>query len=336
MTFGLFDVRLDGWDIGYGAEFQADFEGALDERDVLDLDVERPAHAWMPVAPATVAAPRTLVFIDGVRRLDARLVVRSGDITCYGAFGSYAVGAVIAEPGRKARVGEPIIVRHLIYGSGQLPEAPVHVGKALDYLPLSTPDVEPDGPLTALQIAMRRAEAELAVSGAFEIDRVSGAPSAGAPVVVCDGPLQEASASSLAPAQDVVGLIKRVYKLYLPITLRGVLGRLQPGERTPVFRIGTEDPRSRLAWFLRLAAPGRAESELSGLVRLEVDAARGVRYACQLADEMATRLPAFAPSRARDPRAPQNLLPIGALEQHLRHRLGDPRLIHRKIAEAIA
>jgi hypothetical protein len=56
----------------------------------------------------------------------------------------------------------------------------------------------------------------------------------------------------------------------------------------------------------------------------------------QLADETATRLPAFVPSRARDPRAPQNLLPIGALEQHLRHRLGDARLIRRKIAQLIA
>ena len=34
----------------------------------------------------------------------------------------------------------------------------------------------------------------------------------------------------------------------------------------------------------------------------------------------------------RDPRAPQNLVPIGALEQHLRRGLGDARLIHRRLA----
>jgi hypothetical protein len=282
------------------------------------------------------------VFIDGVRRLEARLQVRSGDITCYGAFGSYAVGAVIAEPGRKARFGDPMVVRHLIYGSGQLPEAPVHVATALDYLPLSTPDVEPDGPLTALQIAMRRAEAELAQSGLFDGQSPDAAPvTRGTPaIVICDGPLQEIGTRlqslALLPEDEVVGLIKRVYKLYLPAPLHGVLGALAPGERTPVFRLGSEQERSRHAWFLRLAAPGPAESELSGLVRLEVDAARGVQTACQLADEAAMRLPGFAPSRARDPRAPQNLLPIGALEQHLRHRLGHPGLIHRKIAEALA
>jgi hypothetical protein len=38
----------------------------------------------------------------------------------------------------------------------------------------------------------------------------------------------------------------------------------------------------------------------------------------------------------RDARAPQNLLPIGALETRLRHRLGDPLLLRRSIEHAIA
>ena len=47
-------------------------------------------------------------------------------------------------------------------------------------------------------------------------------------------------------------------------------------------------------------------------------------------------LPRFVPSRTRDPRAPQNLVPIGALEQHLRRGLGDARLIHRRLATLLA
>ena len=43
----------------------------------------------------------------------------------------------------------------------------------------------------------------------------------------------------------------------------------------------------------------------------------------------ARSLPRFASDPVRDPRAPQNLYPVGALEARLRHRLGDPLLIRR-------
>src|SRR5262245_14481256 len=117
-NFGAFDVRLDGWDVDYGAQVQGDFalQSALDE--AVDLEVERLADGWTPISPAPVAASRALVFIDGVRRLDARVLVQRDDVTCYGAFGSFGVGAVVAEPGQPARFDEPRVCRHLIFGSG--------------------------------------------------------------------------------------------------------------------------------------------------------------------------------------------------------------------------
>jgi hypothetical protein len=36
----------------------------------------------------------------------------------------------------------------------------------------------------------------------------------------------------------------------------------------------------------------------------------------------------------KDPRAPQNLVPIGGLEKLLRHRLGDTRLLYRALRAA--
>ena len=36
-----------------------------------------------------------------------------------------------------------------------------------------------------------------------------------------------------------------------------------------------------------------------------------------------------------DPRAPQNLVPIAALEKELRHRMGDPRLTYRALRGAV-
>jgi hypothetical protein len=50
----------------------------------------------------------------------------------------------------------------------------------------------------------------------------------------------------------------------------------------------------------------------------------------------AALLPAFVPGRGRDPRAPQNLLPIGALEARLRRRMGDVRLIRNRLAALVA
>jgi hypothetical protein len=47
-------------------------------------------------------------------------------------------------------------------------------------------------------------------------------------------------------------------------------------------------------------------------------------------------LPRYASAPHRDPRAPQNLLPVGQLERALRHRLGDRAYVARLIQEAFA
>jgi hypothetical protein len=50
----------------------------------------------------------------------------------------------------------------------------------------------------------------------------------------------------------------------------------------------------------------------------------------------AQHLPGLASTADRDPRAPQNLVPVGALEQQLRHRLGDPRWIRRMLMQHLS
>ena len=47
------------------------------------------------------------------------------------------------------------------------------------------------------------------------------------------------------------------------------------------------------------------------------------------------QLPRFA-GRPWDPRTPQNLAPVGALEAWLRHRMGDPRFIRRALTAWLA
>jgi len=62
----------------------------------------------------------------------------------------------------------------------------------------------------------------------------------------------------------------------------------------------------------------------------------GLDEARRLADLTATLMPRYASLRSRDPRAPQNLTPIGALENRLRRELGDAVLLKRLIEGYVA
>lgn len=54
-----------------------------------------------------------------------------------------------------------------------------------------------------------------------------------------------------------------------------------------------------------------------------------------MADRSATVLPKVASEPYLDPRAPQNLVPVGALERYLRHLMGDRGLVLRAIRAAV-
>jgi uncharacterized protein len=319
-SFGDLKVRVGPWDVEYGSETQTGYGGELGPEEV-SLDVEVPTTKWQPVTPSSARLPPRLVFVDGVRRLEVRLLVKDGGQFCHGAFGSFAVGSAVVTEG-VARHDQALVGRLVVVGSGRTLPSSISPMPGLVYRPSSTVDSEPDGPLRAIHNEMRLAEERLARS----LSDAEGS------LVVADGPL-----SFEDPVRgSVVGYVKSLFKLYLPQELQPLLARLTPGSRTPLFGLRATERFSRYSWFLRLARAQAADSELSGLVRLEVSEAIGFEQARRLADASAHFLPRFAPSRARDPRAPQNLLPIGALESHLRRRLGDSRLIRRHVESLIA
>jgi hypothetical protein len=70
------------------------------------------------------------------------------------------------------------------------------------------------------------------------------------------------------------------------------------------------------------------------VVRLEMGSGPGVTAVAAVADRLAVSLGRFASAEAKDPRAPQNLYPVGGLERELRRRLGDPALLFRALREA--
>jgi hypothetical protein len=319
--FGDLAVQLDPWQVDYGSELPLDDaeEQAPDETVVLDIEVA--PENWQPILPREAPAPAQLIFVDGARRIEARLIVRRRERLCHGAFGSHAVGAVKVVDSR-AVCETPRVGRIIVIGSGESVGVPVPVKTDLLYDPLSTSDTHPDAPLRALQENMRREEERLgrdlaATNGAF---------------VIADGPLTFEEASRAA----VLGYIKRIFRLYLPRERLNLLARLNAGERTPLFALRSSRRFARFSWFLRLAQPELADSELAGIARLEVSDAVGVETARRLANASAVILPRFVPGRWRDPRSPQNLLPIGALEASLRRHMGDGRLIRRHIETLIA
>jgi uncharacterized protein len=317
--FGDFDVRLDPWEVEYGPEFPLNVTDEQNAEEVV-LDVEVPASEWKPIIPSSPDAFSTLFFVDGVRRIEARLLVSKNEQLCHGAFGSAAVGAVrVTSAG--ARCETTLIDRIVAFGSGVMLPEPIRIAQALVYEPATWPEPEVDGPLRAVQKRMRDVE-EAVVRRLGENEEA---------LVIADGPL-----SYEHPVNgSVLGYIKRVHNLYLPTKYLSVVSALPIGGRTPLFVL-IHMKRGRYSWFQRIGAKYPGDSNFSGIVRMEVSTQVGVAAARRLADSAAQILPRFVPTRGRDPRAPQNLLPIGALESHLRRCLGDSRLARRRIQSLIA
>jgi hypothetical protein len=307
-------LRADPWTPEYGMGFDASVE---ETPALVDPFVE--SEDWStPRSPALAAVPERVCFVDGVRRVELRLLADEQGRRAPGLFGSYAVGVV--ECIGRATFGAHRVGRALVLGGGIAGgRVQVELGRAvLDFEPVSRPGSEPDQPLWGLQQRMQDAEGNLAATVAAERDHL----------VVVDGPLTFFDPTS-AP---VVGMAKRFAKHYLDPEQGALLARLGPGERTPLFGLGEDNvqPVQRYAWYTRLVALRPPWHDHAGIVRCEVRAGVGRDDAVMLADRVSAMLPAYA-GRPSDPRAPQNLAPVGGLESWLRHRMGDARVIRRAL-----
>jgi len=157
---------------------------------------------------------------------------------------------------------------------------------------------------------------------------VSNWPAVSEVTVCVDGPLR---ASGHPPR--TIGYVKTHDVRYLQPEGDAVVAALEPGERTPVF-LAMGRMWTRYSWYLRLPSPIPAAHPWSGIVRVECAAELPVARAVALADLSVVTLPRFASAPYKDPRAPQNLVPIAGLERRLRTLLGDGRLLHRTLTRA--
>jgi hypothetical protein len=131
--------------------------------------------------------------------------------------------------------------------------------------------------------------------------------------------------------REIVGYVKTHRRALLEPSLHLQIPRLSARERTSIFRIGDE----RYSCYTRLTMAEPAHGPWSGIVGFEFPASAGLDAAVKAFDELTARLPRFAGVPHRDPRAPQNLQPIGALEWRLRHLLGPSALAERAVRDAI-
>lgn len=270
----------------------------------VDTDIERPLADWAPIDPSGEPFP-TVAFVDGIRRVDARVWV--DDSVGPGLCASWAAGVVTC--GASAEVTEVQVERGLfvpVAGDGGIDTA--HGS----YRRCAVKGDQPEDLVASLQRQMRELEAVVAVR-------------TDADLVVLDGPLVDRRALA-----NAVGFIKTHHAMYGPEEVQATVARLDDGQRTPVF--STKGSWDRHTWYLRL--PGPRSHPWSGIVRLEAGGGLDDAAVIDLAGRSAATLPRFASSAYREPRAPQNLTPIAGLEQYLRHRLGDRDLLERALRHA--
>jgi hypothetical protein len=307
-------LRADPWDPEFGMGFQA----ATEEASAARADPFVETEDWStPLSPDDAPENTPWWFVDGVRRVDLRLLADEGERRVPGLFGSYAVGAVRSEG--RATFEDHRVCRAVVLGGGMVPDrVEVKAGRdVLGFEPATEPGVEPEAPLLRLQRLMREAENALAARLALN----------GAPLVVVDGPLRLGEDSP----GPVVGIIKRFVKRYLEPGYEALLRRLQQGQRTPVFALQDQDGATRgYSWYARLRDVSSPWHDQAGIVRCEARADLGLNAVVGIADRLTAGLPRYA-GRATDPRAPQNLAPIGALETWLRHRMGDRGKVRRAL-----
>jgi hypothetical protein len=310
--------HVDAWDPAYGASLDASEPGTTEG---LDTDIEAPSKKWRPIGAVDgLRPPSVILMVDGIRRNDARVWTagESGLPPSPGLAASYAAGVVRCAHGQATVAAAK--VERAIFTSAR-GQSDVDAGGSVKYRAVCIEGAEAADLTIAANAALQRLELDMTTS---VLDSLSDG---GDELVIVDGPLRGPG----TPAR-VLGYAKTQQKQYLPAELLPVVGALNPGERTPVFRIGMN--RQRYTWYLR--QPGGVPIPWSGVVRLECSAELTVEQAVLLADLSTVTLPRYASSAIKDPRAPQQLVPIAGLEQRLRRMLGDPKLLQRALVSASA
>ena len=302
-------VYVEEWQAHYGTPLHID--GDVDDDARVDIVEDSPTFA---IAPVKCQPPERLAFVDGVRRGDAYLYLEDSatGALVHGVAAAHACGTALSDGGR-VRCDHIETTRLVIWGGGYVADLP-EVRGGYRWQSASVAETDHDAPFRVLQRLMRQAEGRLAETLALD-----------GWTVVCDGPLSFVRSTDL----PVCGYVKTHHRPLLIPTEHAKIASLANGERSPLFAIS-----DRYSCYLRLVPRTAQHGPWHGIVRLEFPQSSGIDEASRVANQLAVTLPRFAGIRHIDPRAPQNLQPIGALEEQLRRRLGNHRQASLAVREA--
>lgn len=322
------NFRLEPW----GTDYQPpiDLEELSESSSEVDPTVE--AADWSKFQTTTPPElPQQLIFIDGRRRIDAALVGGSGNTVNYGVFGTIAVDAVVVNRTTRTATCSQFTIRRILGFGGEqkAPQTripcPLGSGAELVYEPVE-PYLEnnPEIRKNLVQNAMLKAEAT------FAFQNYTMQPDT---LVIRDGRLPYNS------PDFTLGYVKTMHKNYLSAEHAALLWELKPGERTPIFLIKSQN-RPHWSWYLKSGNSQYPQNlgyhGLHGIVRLELSSEIPLQTAQKIADQTTYLIPEYASHPYKDPRAPQNLTPVGALERELGRRMGDANLIKRRVQHFLA
>jgi hypothetical protein len=302
-------VYVEEWQAHYGTPLHVDDDGGDDAR--VELAEDSPTFA---IAPTCTNPTDRLAFVDGVRRGDAYLYLEDDETggLVHGVAAAHARGAALWDGGR-VRCDHIETTRLVIWGGGYRADLPQARG-GYRWQSASIAQADHDAPLRELQRRMRQSEGKLAEALALD-----------GWTVVCDGPLSFVRSTDL----PVCGYVKTHHRPLLVPEQHVKVASLSGHERSPLFAIS-----DRYSCYLRLVPRSPRHGPWHGIVRLEFPQSSGISEATRVANQLSVALPRFAGISHIDPRAPQNLQPIGALEDQLRRRLGNQRQASLAVREA--
>ena len=334
-------LRLDPWAAEYNTAYFAE-EMTPDETTHVDPHVE--VDTWRPVSPkSSESLYGDLFFTDGSRRVEARVLLEDErKQIAFGAIGTFGIGVVscCSKGSRKAcfvdleREVNVRGVRRICTLSGGHSLASFDIISALkgqlgqlNYAVVSTEERDADAVVRRIQFEMLNAERGLASS------LTDCFPNG---LILTDGPRPR-----IGNVPNVVGYIKTHHTLPLENDKLEVVRSLEEGQRSPLYLISNGDKSQKVfEWFLRLRDPRPWLYSFAGVVRLQAYAGSNpeetLERVCHLADWLSTLLPRFATRQHQDPRAPQQLLPVRALEAELGRRMGNAQIVSRRIMQYIS
>lgn len=314
---------VDGWDLGYGSAVEV--QDLAKTTSKVDTTLEVSAADWAPVATTDAALPGAVLFVDGVRRIDARAWIDDEDAptgesrrAVPGLCASYAAG-VVCSCRQGAHLVASEVRRGLFTDAGTATHVDTRAGRYAFHRTVPSPEMPPTVSLTnAVQRALTDLEITVAVDARDRWAEHTGVDD----LLIVDGPLR-----GRAHLPRALGYIKTHSAQYLPNELNTVVAQLDTGDRTPVFAIGSG--WDRYSWYLRL--PCLPAGPWAGIVRLEAAPELLLKDVVALANITQVLLGRFASVEYKDGRAPQNLVPIAGLERDLKHRLGLAPMLYREL-----